>query len=171
MFGPCLVVQYLTTFLVLQSSWWEREWSCCYTLSSWCLVTVIALRLFLKVLWVGLQFWIVVFHDDKYFFICFPCADPESLARGSPTFFLFFLIVGKRIQIALKVDHNWIASETPFLGGPMMAQHSMLAWQLCDFSGDPGQYYKEPLYFVIFHGVRGPDSLSHLWILTCFQNV
>ena len=25
-------------------------------------------------------------------------------------------------------------------GGPMLAQNRMLAWYLCDFSGDPDQY-------------------------------
>ena len=39
------------------------------------------------------------------------CADPESFARGDPT---FFLIRGKRIEIALKADHHWPASKTPF---------------------------------------------------------
>ena len=39
------------------------------------------------------------------------CADPESFARGGPTF--FFLIRGKRIQIALKAGHHQPARETP----------------------------------------------------------
>ena len=47
--------------------------------------------------------------------------------RGGQPFFLFFLIRGKRIQIALKAGHHRLASETPFkwrfAGGPMMAQH------------------------------------------------
>ena len=34
----------------------------------------------------------------------------------------------------------------------------MLAWLLCDFSGDPDQYCKETLYFYDFSG--GPDPLS-----------
>ena len=60
-----------------------------------------------------------------------PCADPESFARGGPTrttfFFVFFLIRGKRSEIALKVGHHQPASETPFkwryAGVPMMAKH------------------------------------------------
>ena len=32
-------------------------------------------------------------------------------------------------------------SKWRFAGGPMMAQHWMLAWQLCVFSGDLDQYY------------------------------
>ena len=64
--------------------------------------------------------------------------------RGSNFFFFFFLIRGKRIQIALKVGHHWPASETPFkwrfAGELMMVHHRMLAWQLCDFSGDKEQY-------------------------------
>ena len=38
-------------------------------------------------------------------------ADPENFVRGDPTF--FFLIRGKRIQIALKVSHLH-ASKGPF---------------------------------------------------------
>ena len=37
----------------------------------------------------------------------------------------------------------------------------MLAWQLCDFSGDPDQYCYETLYFAIFSrggGGSGPMS-------------
>ena len=63
-----------------------------------------------------------------------PCADPESFARGGPTvttFLLFSFYEGKRIKIALKAGHHRPASETPFkwrfAGGPMMAQHLMLA--------------------------------------------
>ena len=51
--------------------------------------------------------------------------DPESSARGGPIF--FFLIRGKRIQIALIVGHHQPNRETPFkwcfAGGLMMAQH------------------------------------------------
>ena len=43
----------------------------------------------------------------------YTCADPESFARGGPTFFSF-LIRGKRIQIALKAGHHWPASDRPF---------------------------------------------------------
>ena len=39
----------------------------------------------------------------------------------------FFLMRGERIQIPIKADHHWPASETPFkwhfVGMPMMAQH------------------------------------------------
>ena len=52
-----------------------------------------------------------------------PCANPESFARGGPTFFFFGFLIsrGKRIQIALKAGHHRLASETPlkwrFAGG------------------------------------------------------
>ena len=40
----------------------------------------------------------------------------------------------------------------------------MLAWQLCDFSGDQDQYCQETLYFVTFQvgggGGGGPDPMS-----------
>ena len=42
------------------------------------------------------------------------CADPESFFSGGPNFFP---------QIPLKSDHHRPASETPFAGVPMMAQH------------------------------------------------
>ena len=42
----------------------------------------------------------------------YTCADPESFAGGGPTF--FFLIQGKRIQIALKAGRHRPFSETPF---------------------------------------------------------
>ena len=32
MLGLCFVVQYLVSFLVLQSSWWGRERVCCFTI-------------------------------------------------------------------------------------------------------------------------------------------
>ena len=96
--------------------------------------------------------------------------------------FFIFLIRGKRIKIALKVGHHRPASETPFkrrfAGGPMIAQHCMLAWQLRDFSGDPNQYCYETLYFLNFQGGGGggggggppvvpsgsPHMTSLLWI-------
>ena len=41
-----------------------------------------------------------------------------------------------------------------------MAQHRMLAWPLCDFSGDPDQYCLETLNFCDFSGGGGgPDPL------------
>ena len=65
MFVSCFVLQYYVSFLVLQSSWWVREsW-----LSSWCLVVVNILWLFLAALQVGLQCVIVVFPDHTQ--LCF----------------------------------------------------------------------------------------------------
>ena len=60
--------------------------------------------------------------------------------------------IQKVLSEGVRFDNNfflvdegiWSASETPFkwrlAGVPMMTQHSMLAWKLCDFSGDPDQY-------------------------------
>ena len=67
----------------------------------------------------------------------FSCADPESFAIwGVPTVTTFFvclffvfgfsLMRGERIQIPLfagQPSFKW-----RFAGGPMMAQHGMLAW-------------------------------------------
>ena len=36
----------------------------------------------------------------------------------------------------------------------------MLAWWLCDFSGDPDQYCKETYIFVFFQGVLTPSPLG-----------
>ena len=69
MIGPCIDVQYLVSFLVLQSSHWGRErWLLenCFK----CRVTVSALCLFLTVQCVGLQCVIVIFtsHTPLTFF-------------------------------------------------------------------------------------------------------
>ena len=57
--SPCFVVQYLVSFIVLQSSWWGKE--------SWLLyfnhLADVLWLFFLTVLWVGLQCVIVVFPD------------------------------------------------------------------------------------------------------------
>ena len=66
-FGPCFVVQYLVSFLVLRSSRRGRESES----RAGCLklLFVRALCLFLRVRWVGLQCMIVVFPDHTpYFF-------------------------------------------------------------------------------------------------------
>ena len=39
---------------------------------------------------------------------------------------------------------------------PIMAQHWMLAWQLCDFQGIHTRIAKKPYIFVIFLGGSGP---------------
>ena len=55
--GPCIALQYVVLFQVLQSFPWGRHsWllNCCY-------VFVIVLCIFLTVQWVGLQFVIVAF--------------------------------------------------------------------------------------------------------------
>ena len=68
---------------------------------------------------------------------CMSFADPESFVRWGPTmtplFVLFSsLMRGGMIQIPLLAGHQRTASETPFkwrfAGGPMIAQHGMLAW-------------------------------------------
>ena len=57
-----------------------------------------------------------------------------------------------------------------FAGGPMIAQHWMPAWQLCDFQGIQTSIAKKTYIFVVFQG--GPDPLppsgsahdsSHIW--------
>ena len=60
------------------------------------------------------------------------------------------------------------ARRTPFkwrfAGGPMMAQHWMLDWWLCDFKGIRTSIPKEPHIFVIFQGC--PDPCLPFWIHT-----
>ena len=55
-----LAVRYFMSFLILQSSWWERE----ELVTSWYLVIVV--WLFLAVPWVCLQFMIVIFPDHTH---------------------------------------------------------------------------------------------------------
>ena len=102
------------------------------------------------------------------------CADPEKIVRGPTlTFFLFFF--------SFLVDEGredpYTSISGPFkwrsAGVPVMAQHGMLAWQLCDTV----QYCCETLYFVIFRGGGGGlDALSttldpHMNIvLTCSRD-
>ena len=61
------------------------------------------------------------------------------------------------------MGHYRPASESPFkwrfAGVPMVTQNLMLAWKLCDFSGDPDEYCNEIYIFVIFQGA--PDPLTH----------
>ena len=76
-------------------------------------------------------------------------------------FFFFKLVRGReRIQISHKSTHHRPASETPFewrfAGGPMMAQYWILAWLLCDISGDPDQLHcYEILYSSVFFQEEG----------------
>ena len=67
-FSPCFVMHYLLSFLVflLMS---KRELVALLKLSSWCLVTVSVLWLFLTVPWVGLQLVIVGFPDHTHLLI------------------------------------------------------------------------------------------------------
>ena len=62
------------------------------------------------------------------------------------------------------MGHHRPTSEMPFkwhfTGVPMMAQHRMLAPELCDFSGDRDKFCEETIYFCDFSGGGGPDPLS-----------
>ena len=70
MFGPCIVVQYFVSFLVLQSSRWEREgWLHNFKFSSGCYVAVIVLCLFLTVPWVSLWCVIIAFPCHTHLFV------------------------------------------------------------------------------------------------------
>ena len=51
----------------------ERELVALLLLSYGCLVTLNVLRLFLTVLWVGLQCVIVIFPDHTHLLFCGPC--------------------------------------------------------------------------------------------------
>ena len=77
------------------------------------------------------------------------CADPESFVRGGPALssdnvFSLELTRGMRIQIPLIAGNHRLTSETTlkwrFARGPTVAEHQMLAWKFCDFSGNPDQY-------------------------------
>ena len=41
-----------------------------------------------------------------------------------------------------------------------MAQHFMLAWKRCDFSGDLDQYCLNPIAFILFSPGGGKDMLN-----------
>ena len=72
-------------------------------------------------------------------------ADPDSFfQRGSNYDNVFFLFVrgeGEKESITTicgpSSAHQRNVIKWRFAGGPMMAQHWMLAFQLCDWSGDP----------------------------------
>ena len=61
--GPCFVMQYLVSFLVLAIIWLGRRARCIHWLFSWCLVAVSVQWVFLTVQWVGLQCVFVAFPD------------------------------------------------------------------------------------------------------------
>ena len=65
-------LSYFASFLALCNhlDWEERAG--CFTLSSWCLVTVTVLWLFLGVPWAGLQRVIVVFPDHTHLLFWWP---------------------------------------------------------------------------------------------------
>ena len=94
----------------------------------------------------------------------FPCGDPESFVRVQlwQRFFFFFffsLMRGASIQLPLLTSHQRPVIETPFkwrfTGGPMMAQHWMLNWKLCDFKGLRTSIAKDTFIFVTFQGGGG----------------
>ena len=96
--------------------------------------------------------------------------DPESFFRGGPTlrmffFFLLLFLVNEWIQMPLKSGHHRPAREA---GEPMIAQHWMLAWYLCDFFVIRTSIAKKTYIFAIFQvGVRTP--CPPLWIRTCYR--
>ena len=59
----CAMLCVLSSFAIILMGKKERELVAKFRMSSLCLVTVFVLRLFLAVLWVGLQRVIVVFPD------------------------------------------------------------------------------------------------------------
>ena len=77
------------------------------------------------------------------------CADPESFFfRRGPILTTFFLDEG--IQIPLKANHHWPASETPniecWFGSFVIFQQIQASTAM------------KPYIFVIFRGVSGPLS-------------
>ena len=84
------------------------------------------------------------FISVKY--VTYTCADPESFVRGGLNLITFLVDDGKEdSNITTNGPSSaWPTSGTPFkwllAGGPVMAQHRMLARWLCDFSGDPHKY-------------------------------
>ena len=105
------------------------------------------------------KFWSFLSHTRKQ----------EVLAEGSNfENVVYSLMRGGKIQMPLLAGHHRLASETPFewcfAGVPMMAQHWMLACQLCDFKGIRTSIAKKP-YILLFSrcvcgGGGGPDPLS-----------
>ena len=65
----------------------------------------------------------------------YSCADPESFVRGVQLWQCFFINRwgGREDPKATKTGHHRPSSETPFASGPIMAEHWLLAWQICNF--------------------------------------
>ena len=61
----------------------------------------------------------------------------------------FTFLIGDTVSVTT-LGHQRIAIE--FASKPMMAQHGMLSWQLCDSSVDLDQHCKRILYFCDFQG-------------------
>ena len=86
----------------------------------------------------------LIWEQKKKSVLNFTCTDPESFLRGGPTwsffvlFFVFFYEGREDPNTTLSepsLAGQWTALKWCFSGVSMMAQHWMLAWQLCDFQG------------------------------------
>ena len=92
MFVPCFVMQYFVSLLVLESSLiiliGKRDLVALFYLSPWCIVTFIALWLFLPVPWVDLQCVIVIliFPDHTYFLYSYYCSNDDEVQQAAPSF-------------------------------------------------------------------------------------
>ena len=51
----------------------------------------------------------------------------------------------------------------------MMAQHWMLAWQLCDFAGIRTSFAKKPYFCVFIRGGGGGGGVSTIVVLLTFM--
>ena len=79
------------------------------------------------------------------------CADLESFARGGSTFTFFSWWGEKGSKYLFKRAIIGQPAKRHF-SVPMMAQHWMLAWQLCNVQGIQTRISKNPYIFVIFQG-------------------
>ena len=111
---------------------------------------------------------IACFRLSTNMYVLFMC---QSFVRGVPTlttFFFFFLMRVKLMEGEGRSKYRHIsilwhlrpASKLPlkcrFAGGPMLAQHRMLAWF---FRGSGPVLLRNPIFFVFFFRVGGPDPL------------
>ena len=109
---------------------------------------------------------------NKYLFCFRPlyhsCADPGNFARGGPTFFFFFFVRGKRIQIALKAGHHHLNRVS--LAGRCWTYIECWLGSFVIFQGIRTSIAKKPYIFVIFSEGYEPP-VPPLWIRTCHLQV
>ena len=83
----------------------------------------------------------------------------------------FTFLIGDTVSVTT-LGHQRHAIE--FASKPMMAQHGMLSWQLCDSSVDLDQHCKRILYFCDFQGdpeTPAPPSDTRMSTCSIFSTI